>query len=145
AARAQQSARIRRIGMLASTAANDPEGLERHTVFVRTLEQLGWVEGRNVQFDLRWTGGNADLYRKYAAELVALKPDVILATSGPTVAALQTESRTVPIVFAQAVDPVGAGYVDSLARPGRNATGFTPFEFGISGKWLELLKEVTPA
>lgn len=144
AARAQQPARMRHIGVLTSTAADDPEGLARHAVFMQALEQLGWIEGRNVQIDLRWVGGNADLYRKYAAELVALRPDVILGTSGPTIAALQTETRTVPIVFAQAVDPVGAGFVDSLARPGRNATGFTPFEFGISGKWLELLKEITP-
>jgi len=144
AVRAQQAVRMRRIGVLMTQRADDPEGLERHAVFMQALEQLGWIEGRNVQIDLRWIGGNADLYRKYAAELVALRPDVILGTSSPTVAALQTETRTVPIVFAQAVDPVGAGFVDSLARPGRNATGFTPFEFGISGKWLELLKEITP-
>ena len=108
------------------------------------LQQLGWTEGRNVRIDTRWTAGNADLQRRYAAELVALAPDVILATASPTVAALQAATRTVPIVFAHAADPVGAGFVDSLARPGGNATGFILFEYSISAKWLELLKEFAP-
>ena len=106
---------------------------------------MGWTEGQNVRIDIRWAGGNADLDRKFAAELVALTPDVILATASPTVAALQGASRTVPIVFAHAVDPVGAGFVDSLSRPGGNATGFVLFEYGISAKWLELLKEIAPS
>ena len=109
------------------------------------LQQLGWIEGRNLRIDIRWAAGDAELYRKYAAELVALAPDIILASSSPTVAALQAATRTVPIVFAHAVDPVGAGFVDSLARPGGNTTGFVLFEYGISAKWLELLKEITPA
>jgi putative ABC transport system substrate-binding protein len=112
--------------------------------FLQVLQQLGWVEGRNLRIDTRWASGDADLYRKYATELVALKPDVILATASPTVAALQAVTRTVPIVFAHAVDPVGAGFVDSLARPGGNATGFILFEYGMSAKWLELLKEIAP-
>ena len=106
---------------------------------------MGWTEGQNVRIDIRWAGGDADLDRKFAAELVALIPDVILATASPTVAALQGASRTVPIVFAHAVDPVGAGFVDSLSRPGGNATGFVLFEYGISAKWLELLKEIAPS
>jgi putative ABC transport system substrate-binding protein len=109
------------------------------------LQQLGWIEGRNLRIDIRWAAGDAELYRKFAAELVALAPDIILASSSPTVAALQAATRTVPIVFAHAVDPVGAGFVDSLARPGGNATGFVLFEYGISAKWLELLKEIAPA
>jgi putative ABC transport system substrate-binding protein len=105
---------------------------------------LGWTDGRNLRIDTRWAAGNADLQRRYAAELVALAPDVILATASPTVAALLAATRTVPIVFAHAADPVGAGLVDSLARPGGNATGFVLFEYGISAKWLELLKEFAP-
>ena len=112
--------------------------------FLQVLQQLGWTEGRNLQIDVRWAAGDAELYRKYAAELVALSPDVILATASPTVAALQAVTRTVPIVFAHSVDPVGAGFVDSLARPGGNATGFTLFEYSMSAKWLELLKEIAP-
>ena len=112
--------------------------------FLQVLRQLGWTEGRNLRIDIRWASGDADLYRQYAAELVALTPDVILATASPTVAALQAATRTVPIVFAHAVDPVGAGFVDSLARPGGNATGFTLFEYSMSAKWLELLKEIAP-
>ncbi|MET0710434.1 MAG: ABC transporter substrate-binding protein [Tardiphaga sp.] len=112
--------------------------------FLRGLQQLGWIDGRNVRIDIRWSGGNADLDRKYAAELVALAPDVLLATASPTVAALQAATRTVPIVFAHSVDPVGADFIDSLARPGGNTTGFVLFEYGISAKWLELLKEIAP-
>ena len=144
AARAQQPNRMRRIGVLQSVGANDPEGPIRMAGFLQGLQQLGWANGRNLQIDIRWASGDADLYRKYAAELIALSPDVLLATSSPTVAALQAATRTVPIVFAHAVDPVGAGFVDSLARPGGNATGFTLFEYSMSAKWLELLKEIAP-
>ena len=145
AAGAQQTERVRRFGVLMSTAADDPVGQARIAAFRQGLQKLGWTEGQNVRIDIRWAGGNADLDRKFAAELVALTPDVILATASPTVAALQGASRTVPIVFAHAVDPVGAGFVDSLSRPGGNATGFTPFEYSTSGKWLELLKEIAPS
>ena len=141
AARAQTE-RVRRFGVLMSTAADDPVGQARIAAFRQGLKKLGWTEGQNVRIDVRWAGGNADLDRKFAAELVALTPDVILATASPTVAALQGASRSVPIVFAHAVDPVGAGFVDSLSRPGGNATGFVLFEYGISAKWLELLKEI---
>jgi len=142
AARAQQGERMRRIGVLMSTAENDAESSARSGAFLRSLRQLGWIEGRNIRIDTRWSSGNADLDRKYAAELVAMAPDIILASSSPTVAALQVATRTVPIVFAHAVDPVGAGFVESLTRPGRNITGFVLFEYGISAKWLELLKEI---
>jgi putative ABC transport system substrate-binding protein len=145
AAVAQQGERMRRIGVLLSTAVDDPESSTRTASFLQGLQQLGWIEGRNLRIDIRWAAGDAELYRKYAAELVALAPDIILASSSPTVAALQAATRTVPIVFAHAVDPVGAGFVDSLARPGGNATGFVLFEYGISAKWLELLKEIAPA
>jgi putative ABC transport system substrate-binding protein len=142
-AKAQQPQRVRRIGVLMS-APDDPEGQARIAAFRRGLQKLGWTEGVNLQLDVRWTAGDADLDRKFAAELVALTPDVILATASPTVAALQAATRTVPVVFANAVDPVGAGFVDSLPRPGGNATGFVLFEYGISAKWLELLKEIAP-
>ena len=142
---AQQRERIRRIGVLMSTAAADPEGQARIAAFRQGLQKLGWTEGQNAQVDVRWAGGDADLDRRFAAELVALTPDVVLATASSTVAALQGATRTVPIVFAHAVDPVAAGFVDSLARPGGNATGFVLFEYGISAKWLELLKEVAPS
>ena len=144
-AQAQQPERMRRIGVLLSTAADDPESAARIASFLQGLQQLGWIEGRNLRIDIRWAAGDAELYRKYAAELVALAPDIILASSSPTVAALQAATSTVQIVFAHAVDPVGAGFVDSLARPGGNATGFVLFEYGISAKWLELLKEIAPA
>jgi putative ABC transport system substrate-binding protein len=143
-AHAQPSERMRRIGVLQSVAADDPVGPARMAGFLQGLQQLGWTEGRNLRIDIRWASGDTDLYRKYAAELVALAPDVILATASPTVAVLQVATRNVPIVFAHAVDPVGAGFVDSLARPGGNATGFILFEYGISAKWLELLKEIAP-
>jgi ABC-type uncharacterized transport system substrate-binding protein len=142
---AQQRERIRRIGVLMSTAAADPEGQARIAAFRQGLQKLGWTEGQNAQVDVRWAGGDADLDRRFAAELVALTPDVVLATASSTVAALQGATRTVPIVFAHAVDPVAAGFVDSLARPGGNATGFVLFEYGISAKWLELLKEIVPS
>jgi putative ABC transport system substrate-binding protein len=143
-ARAQQPERVRRIGVLMNLAADDPQGQARLTAFVQGLQQLGWTADRNVRIDYRWASDHADLYRRYAAELVALAPDIILASSSPSVGALQQATRDVPIVFANVADPVGAGLVDSLARPGGNATGFTVFEYGISGKWLELLKEIAP-
>ena len=140
AAWAQQREQIARIGVLMSVAANDPESQPRITAFRESLQKLGWTEGRNVRIDVRWAGGDAALDRKFATELVTLTPDVILATASPAVAALQAATRNVPIVFAHAVDPVGGGFVDSLARPGGNATGFVLFEYGMGAKWLELLK-----
>jgi len=127
-----------------SAAADDPLWQARVTAFRQVLQQLGWTDGRNVRIDIRWAGGNADDSRKYAAELVALAPDVILAVGGSVVGTLLQATRTVPIVFTLTPDPVGAGFVASLARPGGNATGFTSFEYGMSGKWLELLKEIAP-
>ena len=144
AARAQPRERMRRIGVLMNTAADDPEGRARLAAFLQELQQLGWTDGRNVRIDTRWGAGDAERFRRYAAELVALAPDVILAAGSPVMGALQQATRTVPIVFALVADPVGSGYVASLARPGSNATGFASTEFGISGKWLELLKEITP-
>ena len=143
-ARAQQGERMRRVGVLMSTAKDDPEGQGRIAAFVRGLQQLGWTDGRNVQIEQRWGSGDAEHIRKYAAELVALAPDVILATGTATMVPLQQATRTVPIVFVIVIDPVAAGLVDSLARPGGNTTGFTLFEYGLSGKWLELLKEIAP-
>ena len=142
AARAQQPERARRVGILLSFAADDPELPARRAAFVQQLQQLGWTDGRNVQIDTRWGASNAEASRKYAAELVALAPDVVLAAASPAVAALQQATRTVPIVFVNVTDPVGAGYVASLARPAGNTTGFTFIEYGMSGKWLELLKEL---
>ena len=141
-ARGQQPERMRRIGVLMSVTADDPEGKARFTAFQQGLQQLGWVDGRNVRFDIRWPGGNADEIRKFAAELATLAPDVILATGSATVGPLLQVTRAVPIVFVVVVDPVGAGYIASLARPGGNATGFTAFEYGLSAKWLELLKQI---
>jgi putative tryptophan/tyrosine transport system substrate-binding protein len=144
-ARSQQSVdRMRRIGVLMNLAADDAEGQARLAAFVQDLQQLGWTDGRNVRIETRWAAGDAGAFHRYAEELLALAPDVILAAATPSVQALQKVTRTVPIVFAIVADPVGAGFVDSLARPGGNVTGFTPFEYGISGKWLELLKEVVP-
>jgi ABC-type uncharacterized transport system substrate-binding protein len=144
AARTQQPDRVRRIGVLMNGAADDPEQQARLTGFLQGLQQLGWTDGRNVRIDTRWGAGDVERFRSYAAELVALVPDVILASGSPVMASLQQATRTVPIVFALVSDPVGSGYVASLARPGGNATGFASTEFGISGKWLELLKEITP-
>jgi putative ABC transport system substrate-binding protein len=144
AARAQQGERMRRIGVLMSTAANDPLGKARIAAFLHGLQQLGWTDGRNVRIDTRWGGGNADDIRKYAAELVGIAPDVILASGGSVAGPLLQATRTVPIVFTSTPDPVGAGFVDSLARPGGNATGFTNLEYGLGAKWLELLKEIAP-
>jgi ABC-type uncharacterized transport system substrate-binding protein len=143
-ARAQQPDRVRRIAVLVPVAADDPEGKARLAAFRQSLQQLGWTDGRNVQIDTRWAGGDVERIRTYAAELVALAPDVILAPGGAVMPALLQATRTLPIVFTQTPDPVGAGFVASLARPGGNATGFALFEFGISVKWLELLKEIAP-
>ena len=145
AARAQQPAeRVRRIGVLLHLAAGDPESMTRITAFVQGLERLGWTTGRNARIDYRWAVGDPEHFRRYAAELVALAPDIILASTSPSVAALQQLTRALPIVFVQVADPVGAGFVATLAQPGGNATGFLSFEFGIAGKWLELLKEIVP-
>ena len=145
AARAQQPERMRRIGVLIPYAADDPEGQARIAAFLQGLQQLGWTEGRNVRIDYRWSAGDADRARRYAAELVALAPDVILASGASHVGPLLQATRTVPIVFPVIGDPVGAGFVDSLARPGGNATGFMSREYSLSGKWLELLKEIAPS
>jgi putative ABC transport system substrate-binding protein len=135
---------MRRLGVLMNTGADDAEGQARLVAFVQGMQQAGWTVGRNMLIDIRWGEGNADRFRRYAAELLAFTPDVILAASGATVPALLQATRTVPIVFAQTGDPVGAGFVASLARPGGNATGFTQLEYGITGKWLELLKQIAP-
>ena len=136
---------MRRIGVLVASPADDAESQARVAAFKEGLAQLGWTEGRNVRIDTRWATTNADDLRKHAAELAASTPDVLVGASGTTtVAALLQATRTVPIVFAIVVDPVGAGFVASLARPGGNATGFTMFEYGMSGKWLELLKQIAP-
>ena len=146
ALRAQQGERVRRIGVLMASTLDDPESQARIAAFQRSLQQLGWIDGRNVSIDTRWATTNPDDIRRHAAELAALTPDVILAGTGTaTVAPLLQATRTVPIVFALVIDPVGAGFVHSLARPGGNATGFTVFEYGMSGKWLELLKQLSPA
>jgi putative tryptophan/tyrosine transport system substrate-binding protein len=142
AARAQQGERVRRIGVLMNLTADDLEASARVTALAQGLQQLGWTDGRNVRIDYRWGAIDADRSRRYAAELVALAPDVILAVGGPAVAALQ--QGAVPIVFVNVADPVGAGFVNSLARPGGNVTGFALFEFSISAKWVELLKEIAP-
>jgi putative tryptophan/tyrosine transport system substrate-binding protein len=145
AARAQQSERVRRIAALTPLAADDPQSQSRMTAFVQGLQQLGWTDGRNVRIDTRWSAADADRIRRNAAELVALAPDVILATGASTLAPLLQETRAVPMVFVVVTDPVGAGFVDSLARPGGNVTGFINFEYGISAKWLELLKQIAPS
>jgi putative ABC transport system substrate-binding protein len=144
AGHAQQGERVRRVGVLMPIAADDPEGQTRIAAFQQGLQQLGWTDGRNVRIETRWSRGNADDIRKYAAKLATLSPDVILATGSNTMGPLLQATRAVPIVFVTVPDPVGAGFVDSLARPGGNATGFTAFEYGLSGKWLELLKEIAP-
>jgi putative tryptophan/tyrosine transport system substrate-binding protein len=145
AAQAQQGKRIRRVGMLLPYAANDPQVQTRNAAFLQGLQQLGWTVGNNVQIDYRWSAGNEDDTRRYAAELVALAPDVIFASGSAAVGPLRRATRTVPIVFAVVPDPVGAGFVDSLARPGGNATGFIPYEYSIGAKWLEVLKDIAPS
>jgi putative ABC transport system substrate-binding protein len=144
AARAQQPDRMRRIGVLVNTTADDPEGQARIAAFHQGLQELGRTLGRNTRIDVRWGAIDADSSRRYATELVALAPEVILVSAAAGLGALKQTTRTMPIVFVNVVDPVGAGYVESLSRPGGNVTGFTPFEYGLSGKWLELLKEVAP-
>jgi putative ABC transport system substrate-binding protein len=144
AARAQQPERVRRIGILLPAAANDAEFQIWVGAFLQALAQLGWTDGRNVRIDIRWATTNAADIRRHAAELAALAPDVILASGTSTVGPMLQATRAVPIVFPTVVDPVGAGFVDSLARPGGNATGFLLFEYSISGKWLELLKQIAP-
>jgi putative ABC transport system substrate-binding protein len=139
-----QAERVRRIGVLTPLGENDPEEQSRHSAFLHELQQLGWTVGRNLRIDYRHTLGDAERARKYAAELVTLAPDVILVTGSVLLGPLLQASRTVPIVFTIVPDPVGAGLVDSLARPGGNATGFMQFEYGLSGKWLELLKQIAP-
>jgi ABC-type uncharacterized transport system substrate-binding protein len=144
AARAQQPEQKRRIGVLMNFAADDAEGQMRLAAFLQGLQETGWAVGRNIQIDLRWGAADNELYRKYAAELAALAPNVIFASATPSVQALQHANRSVPIVFAMVGDPVGTGLVASLARPGGSTTGFTPMEFGFGAKWVELLKEIAP-
>src|SRR5262249_2739277 len=141
---AQQREQMRRIGVLMNLGSDDAEGQARNAAFLQGLQELGWTVGRNVRIEYRWGAGDAELFRRHASELVALAPDVILAGGGAVVPSLLQATRTIPIVFTRTPDPVGAGFVESLARPGGNATGFTIFEYGISGKWLELLKEIAP-
>ena len=145
AARAQQSERMRRIGVLMNSTADDPEGQARIAAFHQGLQEGGWTLGHNARIEVRWGAFDASNSRRYAAELVAFSPDVILAAASAAMGALQQTTRVVPVVFVNIIDPVGAGFVESLARPGGNATGFTPFEYGLSGKWLELLKEIAPS
>jgi putative tryptophan/tyrosine transport system substrate-binding protein len=145
AVRAQQSGRMRRIGVLMPLPADDPVVQARVAAFAQGLQQSGWTIGRNVQIDTRWAAADADRIRSHAAELVALAPDVILTSGNAGVAPLLQVSRTVPIVFAIVPDPVGAGFVDSLARPGGNATGFIAYEYSLGAKWLELLKQIAPS
>jgi putative tryptophan/tyrosine transport system substrate-binding protein len=144
AGRAQQGERVRRIGVLTNLSENDPEGQVRLAAFLQGLQELGWTVGHNVRIDFRWAAGDVDRNRRNAAELVALAPDVILAAGSFGVGHLQQATRGVPIVFVNVIDPVGGGFVESLARPGGNVTGFANFEYGISGKWLELLKQIAP-
>src|SRR5258708_35404117 len=144
-ARAQQPEQMRRIGVLMNRAAGDPDGRARVAAFQHGLQQFGWTDGRNVRIDIRWGEDDADRERQYAAELVALAPDVILAAGTLGVAALHRVTRTLPLVFVGVGDPVGAGFVDKLARPGGNTTGFMVYEYSLSGKWLELLKEIAPS
>ncbi len=136
---------MRRVGVLYPLPANDPQAQTRNAAFLQGLQQLGWIVGHNVQIDYRWSGGNEDDTRKYAAELVALAPDVIFTSGSAGAGPLRRATRTVPFVFVLVVDPVGSGYVDSMARPGGNATGFTSFDYSIGAKWLELLKEIAPS
>jgi len=144
AARAQQGERMRRIGVFFPGASDDAEYQARNAAFLQALRELGWIDRRNVRIDYRWSAGDANNIPKHATELAALAPDVILAAGGAVTGPLLQATRTVPIVFVIVPDPVGAGFVDSLARPGGNATGFINFEYGLSAKWLELLKEISP-
>jgi putative ABC transport system substrate-binding protein len=143
AARAQP-ARLRRVGIFMDLAEQDQEGQSRVAAFHKGMQDHGWVEGRNVKFDIRWTGGDPSRMRRYAAELVGLAPEVIMNGGLPTLVAMQQETHTIPVVFAQVLDPVGAGFVESLAHPGGNITGFVSFEYSMAGKWLETLKLMAP-
>jgi len=143
-ARAQQREQMQRIGVLTSTVADDPQGQARIVAFQQTLQQLGWIEGRNVQIDVRWGGNDVERARRYAAELVALAPSVIMAAGTLGVSALQRHGNAIPIVFVNVADPVGAGFVNNLAHPGGNVTGFMNWEYSMGGKWLELLKQIVP-
>jgi putative ABC transport system substrate-binding protein len=145
AARAQQPEQMRRIGVLTNLVADDPEAQARVGAFLQGLQELGWAVGRNMRIEYRWGPGDADRTRGYAAELVALAPDVILTSGASALAPLLQATRSVPVVFAQVPDPVGAGFVNSLARPGGNTTGFITYEYGLSGKWLELLTQIAPS
>ena len=145
AARAQQGERMRRIGVLTNLVADDPEAQARVGAFLQGLQELGWAVGRNMRIEYRWGAGDADRTRGYAAELVALAPDVILTSGASALSPLLQATRSVPVVFAQVPDPVGAGFVNSLARPGGNTTGFITYEYGLSGKWLELLTQIAPS
>jgi len=144
AARAQQRERMRRVGVLMHLAADDPEGQSRVAAFLQGLQEAGWAVGRNVNIDVRWAAGEADRFRRYAMEIVALTPDVILTSAPPSIRAMQQATRTLPIVFVLVPDAVGTGIVDSLSRPGGNTTGFTSTELGMPVKWLELLKDIAP-
>jgi putative ABC transport system substrate-binding protein len=141
---AQQPEQMRRIGVLMNAVADDPQGQARIVAFQQTLQQLGWSEGRNVRIDIRWGGNDIERDRRYAAELIALAPDVIMAAGTLSVTALQRDSHAIPIVFNSVSDPVGAGFINNLAHPGGNVTGFMIFEYSMSGKWLELLKQIVP-
>src|SRR4029077_5143805 len=143
-ARAQQGERMRRVGLVLARAQDDPEAQAQLATFVQTLQSSGWTTGRNVQLDIRWGAADPELSPRYAAEIVALAPDVILAATSAATVAVREATRTLPVVFVNVSDPVGAGYVASLARPGGNLTGFTFVEYGMSGKYLELLKEIVP-
>jgi ABC-type uncharacterized transport system substrate-binding protein len=143
-ARAQQDQRVRRIGVLSSLAEDDPESVARRPAFEQALKALGWTNGSNLRVDYRWGADDADRVRKLAAEIIALAPDVILTSGNSVLAPLMQATRTIPIVFVQVIDPVGTGFVKSLARPGGNVTGFTPFEYSLAAKWLELLKQIAP-
>ena len=145
AARAQQSERMRRVGVLFGLAANDPQGQAIVATLLQALQRLGWIDGRNVRMDFRWSGGNAEDARKLAMELMTFGPDVLVATGGASMGPLFQASKSIPIVFANVPDPVGSGFVESLSRPGGNTTGFLQFEYSLSGKWPELLKQIAPS
>jgi ABC-type uncharacterized transport system substrate-binding protein len=143
-ARAQQPERVRRIGVLSALTETDPESVARRAAFEQALKALNWTNGNNLRIDYRWAAGDTERIRKLAAEIIALEPDVILTSGTSVVPPMMQATRTIPIVFVQVIDPVGSGFVKSLARPGGNVTGFTPFEYSLAGKWVELLKQIAP-